>query len=280
MSAPQSICVLIDSNGNVVVEYCYDAWGTHTVSGSNLTLANLNPFRYRGYYYDTETGLYYLQTRYYDPEVGRFLNRDAVTYADPNTIGGVNLYSYCLNNPVIYSDPTGHFAITLTAIGLIAGAIVGATAGGVVAYSIAKNNGVVGWELFGWTMLGVFGGGLLGAAIGAGIGALVTKATGIVGLSITKYSIIPIKNVTVLGNMPGYISAATSSGSGYYLISDKLWNSMSEAERWANNMQYLIDANKLHSQFALVPDKVVKAGSTFWKEIQFLITNGIPWTLF
>ena len=91
-----------------MVQYYYDAWGNHTVSGSNLTLANINPFRYRGYYYDTETGLYFLQTRYYDPEVGRFLNRDAVTYADPETIGGLNLYAYCLNNPVMYSDPTGH----------------------------------------------------------------------------------------------------------------------------------------------------------------------------
>ena len=108
MCAPQSFCVLIDSNGKVVVQYYYDAWGNHTVSGSNTTLGNLNPFRYRGYYYDTETGLYFLQTRYYDPEVGRFLNRDAVTYADPETIGGLNLYAYCLNNPVMYSDPTGH----------------------------------------------------------------------------------------------------------------------------------------------------------------------------
>ena len=109
--APQSFCVLIDSNGKVVVQYYYDAWGNHTVSGSNLTLANLNPFRYRGYYYDTETGLYFLQTRYYDPEVGRFLNRDSVQYADPETIGGIDLYAYCLNNPVMYSDPTGQSII-------------------------------------------------------------------------------------------------------------------------------------------------------------------------
>ena len=105
--AQGNIIGILDSNGNVVVQYYYDAWGNHTVSGSNITLGKLNPFRYRGYYYDTETGLYFLQTRYYDPEVGRFLNRDSVSYADPETIGGLNLYAYCLNNPVIYVDPYG-----------------------------------------------------------------------------------------------------------------------------------------------------------------------------
>ena len=105
---------LIDNNGNTVVEYYYDAWGNHKVvdeKGDEITdldnIGNLNPFRYRGYYYDTETGLYFLQTRYYDPEVGRFLNRDSVQYADLETINGLNLYAYCLNNPIEYTDPYG-----------------------------------------------------------------------------------------------------------------------------------------------------------------------------
>ena len=106
---------LIDTNGNEVVQYWYDAWGNHKVvdaNGNKITssthIGNLNPFRYRGYYYDVETGLYFLQTRYYDPVVGRFLNRDSVNYADPSSIHGLNLYAYCLNNPVEYVDPTGH----------------------------------------------------------------------------------------------------------------------------------------------------------------------------
>ena len=113
--APRSFLWLIDNNGNTVVEYYYDAWGNHKVvdeKGDEITdqddIGNLNPFRYRGYYYDTETGLYFLQTRYYAPEVGRFLNRDSVQYADPETINGLNLYAYCLNNPVEYADPTGN----------------------------------------------------------------------------------------------------------------------------------------------------------------------------
>ncbi len=67
----------------------------------------LNPFRYRSYYYDTETELYYLQTRYYDPELGRFISQDSIEYAAPETINGLNLYAYCGNNPVMNIDPTG-----------------------------------------------------------------------------------------------------------------------------------------------------------------------------
>lgn len=117
-------------------------------------------------------------------------------------------------------------------------------------------------------------------AIGAGVGALVTNFTGIVGLSITKLSIIPIKSVTVLGHMPGYIGAATATGSGFYLISEELYNSMTLAQQWENNMQYLKDANVLGTQFVLFTERVVQAGTTFWKEIQFLIENNIPWIIF
>ena len=98
-----------------MVEYVYDAWGNHAVldaNGNDLTssshIGNRNPFRYRGYFYDVETGLYYLQTRYYDPEIGRFLNMDDISYADPEQFHGLNLYAYCGNDPVNNVDPTGH----------------------------------------------------------------------------------------------------------------------------------------------------------------------------
>ncbi len=80
--------------------------------------------------------------------------------------------------------------------------------------------------------------------------------------------------------MPGYIGAAQATGLGYYLISNKLWENLDATQRWLNNMQYIKDANTLGSQFALVPDFVVKAGTTLWQEIQYLIENGIPWILF
>ena len=90
-----------------MVEYSYDAWGNCKIIKDTDNIATYNPYRYRGYYYDEETGLYYLQTRYYDPRTGRFLNADSVEYADPETLNGLNLYAYCGNNPVVGYDPAG-----------------------------------------------------------------------------------------------------------------------------------------------------------------------------
>ena len=234
---------------------------------------------YKGYYYDNDIEMYYLKYRFYNPLFRRFFQIDTIDYLDNSSVVGLNLYSYCKNNPIMYIDENGHVAISLTMIGLITGALIGAVAGGTIAYNVAKENGKTGWELFGWTFLGAVGGGVIGGALGAGIGAFVTHSTGILGLSITKYSIIPIKSTTMLGTMPGYISAATATGSGYYLISEKLWDSMTVAERWYNNSQYISDANKLGSQFAIFAERVPKEGSALWQEIQYLIEHNIPWSM-
>ena len=112
--AQGNIVALLDENGAVVVKYVYNAWGEHKVLNPDGTentsasfIGNLNPFRYRGYYYDKALKLYYLVTRYYDPVVGRFISQDSFEYADPDTINGLNLYAYCNNNPVMNIDPTG-----------------------------------------------------------------------------------------------------------------------------------------------------------------------------
>ena len=103
------------AGGVLVAQYVYDAWGRHKVlavrkednAEDSSFIGNINPFRYRGYYYDTEPGLYYLQTRYYDPQAGRFISADSIDYLDPETLGGLNLYAYCNNNPVMGVDPEG-----------------------------------------------------------------------------------------------------------------------------------------------------------------------------
>ena len=102
---------LLDSNGATVVKYEYDSWGNFVIEASttNTDLANLNPFRYRGYYFDAETGLYFLKTRCYDPEIGRFVTIDDISYLDPGSINGLNLYAYCGNNPINCIDRTGRF---------------------------------------------------------------------------------------------------------------------------------------------------------------------------
>ena len=107
-NAQGDITHILDYCENVVAEYAYDAWGNCTIIKDTAGIAEVNPFRYRGYYYDAETGLYYLKTRYYDPEVGRFISQDDVSYLDPEHINGLNLYAYCGNNPVMNVDPSGH----------------------------------------------------------------------------------------------------------------------------------------------------------------------------
>ena len=132
---------LIDNNGAVVVEYKYDAWGNHeaeVASEGYVTLANLNPFRYRGYYYDSETDLYFLQTRYYDPVVGRFISRDSIEYADPETICGLNLYAYCGNNPMMNVDPTGTFILSALATLVVVVVLFSTPVGGVAAQVVTS----------------------------------------------------------------------------------------------------------------------------------------------
>ena len=109
-NAQQDVIAILDSNGSVVVEYRYDAWGkcqTTVVDSTAAEIATLNPFRYRSYYLDTETDLYFLKTRYYDPEIGRFITIDDISYLDPESINGLNLYAYCGNNPVMMTDENG-----------------------------------------------------------------------------------------------------------------------------------------------------------------------------
>ena len=99
MLAQGDVLALYDNSLNIVAEYTYDSWGKLlSVTGSLAeTVGKANPFRYRGYYYDTETGLYYLQSRYYDPVVGRFLNADRLLGANGDLMS-YNLFAYCSNN--------------------------------------------------------------------------------------------------------------------------------------------------------------------------------------
>ncbi len=101
------------ANGNLVVEYTYSPYGeVLSVTGTLAsTIGTANPFRYRGYYYDTETGFYYLNSRYYDPQICHFLNTDtiAILPATPMALSDKNLYAYCDNNPVVRVDNGGQF---------------------------------------------------------------------------------------------------------------------------------------------------------------------------
>ena len=107
-----------------VATYEYDAWGN--IVSSSGRLAEINPLRYRGYYYDSETGFYYLQSRYYDPANRRFINADVYASTGQGFVG-TNMFAYCVNNPVFLTDEDGNFAIAI-GIGAAVEAICGSVA--------------------------------------------------------------------------------------------------------------------------------------------------------
>ncbi len=118
------VIAISDAGGNTVARYSYDAWGKCSIAEDTTTvgIASINPYRYRSYYYDTETGLYYLQSRYYDPEVGRFINGDEAKMAvRKSTVVGSNLFTYCFNSVTNSRDPLGLDAIWLQATGSVGG---------------------------------------------------------------------------------------------------------------------------------------------------------------
>ena len=110
-NAQNDIVKLIDKTGATVVEYRYDSWGKLLSTSGSLAsaLGKDNPFRYRGYVYDEETGFYYVSSRYYDPEIGRFINADDIAYLGMGGLTSYNLFAYCGNNPVMGYDPYGTF---------------------------------------------------------------------------------------------------------------------------------------------------------------------------
>ena len=120
--------IAIYKGATKIAEYSYDAWGNCTiVSDSNGTGAR-NPFRYRGYYFDSDLNMYYLMTRYYDPKTGRFINADTIEYLKLDKINGLNLYAYCKNNPMMLVDYSGTDAMVVTIFGDGGLPVVGHTA--------------------------------------------------------------------------------------------------------------------------------------------------------
>ena len=219
--AQGNIIALLDSNGNVVVRYVYDAWGNHAVQDANGAdiadashIGNRNPFRYRGYYYDTETELYYLQTRYYDPETGRFITIDDIAVLDttrdyPN---GLNLYAYCFNDPINAGDDEGNIPNWLK--WLLGGlAFVGAVAltvlsgGSFTAIFLSMGASIIGGGLIQGTVTAINGGSFWqGFANGAADGALWGGIFALGGAVVRTARIL--KNGVVIGESMSRVEAA------------------------------------------------------------------------
>ena len=161
------IAITDTATETVVATYTYDSWGN--ILTATGTMAEVNPFRYRGYYYNSETGLYALQSRYYDSQTGRFLNLDELDTltATPKGLTDKNLYAYCDNNPVVREDRDGEFWNVLV------GALIGGgleLAGQLIS---GKSLSEVNWKKVG---VATVSGGIT-AAVGPVGGCLVSGAT-------------------------------------------------------------------------------------------------------
>ena len=176
---------------------------------------SLHEHGYRGYYYDTETQLYFLKTRYYDPAVCRFINADDVSYLDPENVNGLNLYAYCLNNPVMYIDPNGTSILACILIGALIGLLVGAGT------SIVSQGLTNGWSNISWGQVAVAGlAGAIGGAFGAGVGSVLTGfATGAAAGALTATSVSLGQAIAI-----GALSTA-AAGIGSRMVYNAAYNS-------------------------------------------------------
>lgn len=166
LNAQGDVIALADQNGNLIAKYSYDPWGKLLSVTPNgwldeqnayyLEVAEANPLRYRGYYYDSETGFYYLQSRYYDPEIGRFINADSYASTDATGLLSTNMFAYCENDPVNRSDPSGEL------FGTISGLIVGGLTGALSAY-------INGDDILAGTITGAVNGGICGLIVDSGV---------------------------------------------------------------------------------------------------------------
>ena len=173
LNAQGDVIALLNSAGVLVASYNYGAWGNYSVHGADgkkttdpTFIGHINPLRYRGYYYDRETRLYYLQSRYYDFANCRFINADTYLSTGQGMLGH-NMFTYCGNNPVNYCDSSGRFFFTLL------GAMIGAAAGYIDAFIAGED-----------PIKGAIAGGVSGAIAGAGvdIGVIITVSTGGAGI--------------------------------------------------------------------------------------------------
>ena len=211
--ATNEIKGLVDTNGNYVVKYTYTAYGeVEKDILVNTNISTYNPFMYKGYYYDVETQLYWVSSRYYSPELCRWISPDSIEYLDPESINGLNLYAYCFNDPINYADPSGCFpvlAVILCGIALVG---MGLTIGGVA----SDNNTLtaIGLGMVGAAALVSGGIALAGAiATGATLTGIIGGVTATAGLGSLGFMSAEIQEATGNGN---WIMDTTGMSDGLY----------------------------------------------------------------
>ena len=230
------ILKVITATGTEAATYTYDAWGRVLTSTGDI--ADVNPLRYRGYYYDVETSLYYLQSRYYDPDVERFVNADVYTTTGQGIIEH-NMFTYCNNNPVVASDPAGTSGLFILA-NAVFGAVVGAASQ--IATNVLTGNPALS--------------GVIGAAVGGAVYNVVALSGNLVAAS-------------AAGSAAGSAAEAVTNELGAYisgkkeLTSKNLMNSLADvACKTVNGTLTAATTGKLAS-------KIIKTNHNWFQPVKF-----------
>ena len=198
-NAQNDVIAIVNSNNETVVSYQYDSWGKllscEDTSEKDI-VSFINPYTYRGYYYDSDTEMYFLKSRYYNPELHRFINADSVVSDTGGEILGYNMFAYCMNNPVVMSDSDGDWPKWATKV-LIGTAVIAVAA--VLTIATAGTG----------TALACFAAGALkGAVSGAIIGAASGAATSAVKHRIKKKTWKGAGKAAIDGAATGYMTGA------------------------------------------------------------------------
>ena len=256
------VVAIYTATGTRCVEYAYDAYGNcKTIYSTNSVLADSNPIRYRGYYYDRETKLYYLNARYYNPEWRRFISPDDTAYLDPECANGLNLYAYCYNDPVNHVDLSGHdpkwyniaagigivlfVAATIVLTAGLAGAVIGGVAGGII-YGAA---------------IGAVTLGTIGAGVGAVGGMIFDAASGNdFGTSIWTWT----KAGFAIGTIGGAVIGGAIGGAAAYSVTG-----LSNASFWTG----LGTSGEIIAGQAANSQGLITIGQTFGGKVAHFMTN-------
>ena len=206
----QNILGIIDINGNVVVKYDCDAFGKiNNITGSKAsTIGKYNPFRYKGYYYDEESSMYYCKSRYYVHEWCRWLNADSLSFLEPTILNQMNLFTYCSNNPIANIDSNGKFGFLATLLISVAVNVVINLVTEVI--EDVSSDGKLGGDKDGMDYLGALAG---GAISGLGVGAGTTMLTGGLGSMVDSY--ISGESDSVEDGLVSFSTGAMSSLIGF-----------------------------------------------------------------